>query len=177
MNRDDLNAPSTVANRFLVGPEAGPLTIDYLLRANSPRHWSRQINGTPPAESATSAVGPLSGQPKRRRLRVVAGRVVRRIRPVVSPFAWRVRTFMLRPQYDIEIRLSAKIDASEARLSSRLGEVAALLRTTEKSATDALSEQRRLFVSLRNLIEVQSDEIARLKRQVSDSAARLPTGA
>ncbi|TFD39226.1 hypothetical protein E3T40_01780 [Cryobacterium sp. TMT1-19] len=155
-----------------------PLSIDFLLKANSPRNWSPEISRPAPQNVPSGPRTPeILVNPKRRSLRAQLRRVARRFYPLVSPFAWRTRTFLLKPQFDIETRLAARIDASEARLASRLGEVTELVRTTEKAATDSLSEQRRLFVSLRNLIETQSIEIARLERQVADSAARMRTDA
>lgn len=160
------------------GPKPAPLSIEFLLKANSPRNWSPEIGSPAPQHVPAGPRTPeILVNPKRPGLRSQLRRVARRVYPLVSPFAWRTRTFLLKPQYDIETRLSARIDASEARLASRLSEVTELVRTTEKAATDSLSEQRRLFVSLRNLIETQSAEIARLERKVSDFDARMRTDA
>lgn len=158
--------------------KSAPRSMDFLLKANSPRNWSPEISSPAPQHVPAGPRTPeILVNPKRPGLRSQLRRVARKVRPLVSPLAWRTRTFLLKPQYDIETRLSARIDASEARLASRLSEVTELVRTTEKAATDSLSEQRRLFVSLRNLIEAQSAEIARLERQVSDFAIITRTDA
>jgi hypothetical protein len=155
-----------------------PMSIDFLLKANSPRNWSPEISSPAPKRVLSGPRNPeIHLKRKRSGLRTLVGQVVRRAYPLVSPFAWRTRSFLLRPQYDIETRLTARIDASEARLTSRLGEVTELMRTTEEAAVGALTEQRRIFISLRNLIEVQSSEIARLEQQISNSAASPRTGA
>lgn len=172
------DASNPIGGNLDGGLKPAPLTMEFLLKANSPRNWSPEISSPAPQHVPSGPRAPETlVNPKRPGLRAQLRRVARRVYPLVSPIAWRTRTFLLRPQYDIESRLAAKIDASEARIASRLGEVTELVRTTEKAATDSLSEQRRLFVSLRNLIETQSAEIARLERQVADSAARIRTDA
>lgn len=72
------------------------------------------------------------------------------------------------PNHDIENRLFARIEQSEARLGSVMSEMAESLRAADRAAVDNASRQRRLFVSLRSIMEEQSLEIIRLKNQLAE---------
>ena len=142
-------------------------TFDYLLRANPPRNWSPEIRGERYSfPAAVGRVAPSKDASWFRRgfrfgLRLISG-----LRPLIVPVAWRVRTFLSKPIHDVENRLTARMEGSEARLLSLLDGVTESLRAADRASIANASQQRKLYVSLRDLIEEQSREIARLESEL-----------
>lgn len=158
-----------------VRPDPGLSDFQRLLDANSPQGWARdlQVQRNHPEPCQVVPAVRLSTSEKLRsglasRLRRVAVRLADTARPVVSPIAWRARTFLSQPNYDVELRLGRKIDERDLQTSSQLADLMELVRTVERATTSAATEQRGFFVSILNAIEEQATELGRLEGQLAN---------
>lgn len=151
-------------------PAAPVTSFEFILRSQALKYKSPEPHGTYPTllHSETNSLAmpaPKHGRRLSRRALAQAGR--RMLLPLLSPIAWRTRTFLSKPQHEIETRLVVTLNGAEARLAAQIAELRELVRSSQSAAADTVREQRKLFVSIRNLVEVQSSEIARLEIQLA----------
>lgn len=97
--------------------------------------------------------------------------LVEATKPVFRPVALRARTFFSHPMHEVEARLNAQFESVEARMTGHLHDVAdqmlTAIRSHDAAAARAAREQRKLHVSLRELLEESTGEIQALKAEVS----------
>jgi hypothetical protein len=109
----------------------------------------------------------------RHRLRHNAQRLALLVLPLGRPVAWRTRTFLSQPHFDVESRMLTRLDVSDARNSARFDKLIERLGTQDRNISTALRENRKLFGSLRDLLEDQAEEIELLRNDVRVLSARL----
>jgi hypothetical protein len=82
------------------------------------------------------------------------------------PVAWRTRTFLSQPDFDVETRILERLENIDMRNADRYGRLIERLNAQDRSSSLASRESRKLFVSLRDLLEDQAEEIEQLRGEL-----------
>ena len=82
------------------------------------------------------------------------------------PVAWRTRTFLSQPDFDVETRILERLENVDMRNADRFERIIERLNAQGRSSSLASRESRKLFVSLRDLLEDQAEEIEQLRDEL-----------